>query len=73
MSTDRQDWALGIGGGSGIGAALVARYRARETTTVVWDRDGERDCVKASVLDGSQSFNRLRIRAVDYDDHLDIG
>jgi NAD(P)-dependent dehydrogenase (short-subunit alcohol dehydrogenase family) len=42
MSNDNPP-ALVIGGGSGIGAALVARYRAHEIDAVVWDIDGERD------------------------------
>ena len=35
--------ALVIGGGSGIGAALVDLYRARDVPVVVWDVAGERD------------------------------
>ena len=32
-----------VGGGSGIGAAVVAAYRAAGVTPVVWDIAGERD------------------------------
>ncbi len=35
--------ALVVGGASGIGAALVARYRADNVPVVVWDITGERD------------------------------
>jgi NAD(P)-dependent dehydrogenase (short-subunit alcohol dehydrogenase family) len=35
--------AVVVGGGSGIGAALVAAYRAQGTPTVTWDIAGERD------------------------------
>jgi NAD(P)-dependent dehydrogenase (short-subunit alcohol dehydrogenase family) len=35
--------ALVIGGGSGIGAAVVARQRAESHTVGVWDRQGPRD------------------------------
>jgi NAD(P)-dependent dehydrogenase (short-subunit alcohol dehydrogenase family) len=35
--------ALVVGGGSGIGAALVAGYRARGRDVVVWDIAGDRD------------------------------
>jgi len=35
--------ALVIGGGSGIGAAVAEAYRARGTTTVVWDIAGPHD------------------------------
>ncbi|HEV3281062.1 MAG TPA: SDR family oxidoreductase [Acidimicrobiales bacterium] len=37
--------AVVIGGASGIGAAVVARLRAAETPTVVWDRRGTPDIV----------------------------
>ena len=43
MGEESEPFALVIGGGSGIGAALAARYRAGGTTAVVWDVDGERD------------------------------
>ena len=43
MGEESEPFALVIGGGSGIGAALAARYRAAGTTAVVWDVDGERD------------------------------
>ena len=43
MSEENGSFALVIGGGSGIGAALAARYRAAGITAVVWDIDGERD------------------------------
>ena len=43
MGEESEPFALVIGGGSGIGAALTARYRAAGTTAVVWDIDGDRD------------------------------
>ena len=43
MSEESGSFALVIGGGSGIGAALAARYRAAGITAVVWDIDGEHD------------------------------
>ena len=42
--------AVVVGGGSGIGAALVARYRAAGEKVVVWDVAGDRD-VTCDVLD----------------------
>jgi NAD(P)-dependent dehydrogenase (short-subunit alcohol dehydrogenase family) len=43
MSEDSGPFALVIGGGSGIGAAVAARYRGAGITAVVWDIEGERD------------------------------
>jgi NAD(P)-dependent dehydrogenase (short-subunit alcohol dehydrogenase family) len=43
MSDDAAPIAVVVGGGSGIGAALVAAYRAQGVTTVTWDIAGERD------------------------------
>lgn len=43
MHNETEPLALVVGGGSGIGAALVAAHRARGTRTVVWDVAGERD------------------------------
>jgi len=43
MSDEAEPLALVVGGGSGIGAALVAAHRAQATRTVVWDITGERD------------------------------
>ena len=43
MSGEAEPLALVVGGGSGIGAALVAAHRAEATRTVVWDIVGERD------------------------------
>ncbi len=43
MGEESEPFALVIGGGSGIGAALTARYRAAGSTAVVWDVDGDRD------------------------------
>ncbi len=43
MGEESEPFALVIGGGSGIGAALAAQYRASGTTAVVWDVDGDRD------------------------------
>src|SRR6185312_10525460 len=40
---DGEGLALVIGGGSGIGAALVEAYRARGTQLVTWDIAGEPD------------------------------
>ncbi len=37
--------AVVVGGGSGIGAAVVARHRAAGTTVVVWDISGAADIV----------------------------
>jgi NAD(P)-dependent dehydrogenase (short-subunit alcohol dehydrogenase family) len=44
--------SLVIGGGSGIGAALVARQRQAGTSTVVWDIAGELD-VQCDVTDAA--------------------
>jgi NAD(P)-dependent dehydrogenase (short-subunit alcohol dehydrogenase family) len=43
MGDDAGRLALVIGGGSGIGAALVDAYRAEGTPVVTWDIAGERD------------------------------
>ncbi len=43
MSDEAAPLAVVVGGGSGIGAALVAAYRAQGTTAVTWDVAGERD------------------------------
>ncbi len=43
MNEDAGAFALVIGGGSGIGAALAEAYRARGTTTVTWDIAGSHD------------------------------
>jgi NAD(P)-dependent dehydrogenase (short-subunit alcohol dehydrogenase family) len=43
MTDEATPFALVIGGGSGIGAALAAAYRAAGTDTVVWDVAGQRD------------------------------
>ncbi len=43
MNDNAGAFALVIGGGSGIGAALAEAYRARGTTTVTWDIAGSHD------------------------------
>ena len=43
MRDDAGQLALVIGGGSGIGASLVAAYREQGTPVVTWDIAGERD------------------------------
>ncbi|HSZ37325.1 MAG TPA: SDR family oxidoreductase [Acidimicrobiales bacterium] len=43
MEHDAEGLALVIGGHSGIGAALVAAYRAQGTRVVTWDAAGEPD------------------------------
>jgi NAD(P)-dependent dehydrogenase (short-subunit alcohol dehydrogenase family) len=43
MSEDAAPTAVVVGGGSGIGAALVTAYRAQGTPTVTWDIAGGRD------------------------------
>jgi NAD(P)-dependent dehydrogenase (short-subunit alcohol dehydrogenase family) len=43
MTDETTPFALVIGGGSGIGAALAGAYRAARTDAVVWDVDGARD------------------------------
>jgi len=43
VSDDAAPIAVVVGGGSGIGAALVAAYRAQGTPTVTWDIAGARD------------------------------
>ena len=37
MTSSREHSALVIGGASGIGAAVVEIYRARDVPTTVWD------------------------------------
>jgi NAD(P)-dependent dehydrogenase (short-subunit alcohol dehydrogenase family) len=43
MNDEREPLAVVVGGGSGIGAALADRLRARGTTTVTWDIAGAHD------------------------------
>jgi NAD(P)-dependent dehydrogenase (short-subunit alcohol dehydrogenase family) len=43
MTDDAGRFALVIGGGSGIGAAVADAYRAQQTSAVVWDVAGPRD------------------------------
>ena len=43
MSKEAESFALVVGGGSGIGAALAEAYRAQGTTVVTWDIEGRRD------------------------------
>lgn len=45
MEHETEGLALVIGGGSGIGAALVEAYRSRGTSVVTWDIAGEPDVV----------------------------
>ncbi|HVB91545.1 MAG TPA: SDR family oxidoreductase [Acidimicrobiales bacterium] len=60
MSTDSQPLAVVIGGGSGIGSALVAKYRERSIRTVVWDVDGERD-VTCDIVHPEQIDEAVRL------------
>jgi NAD(P)-dependent dehydrogenase (short-subunit alcohol dehydrogenase family) len=50
MDHDAEGLALVIGGGSGIGAALVEAYRSQGTQVVTWDIAGEPD-VRCDVRD----------------------
>ncbi len=50
---DSANLAVVVGGGAGIGAAVVDAYRARERAVVVWDIGGERD-VDCDVADPDQ-------------------
>ena len=43
MTSSREHSALVIGGASGIGAAVVEIYRARDVPTTVWDVAGTYD------------------------------
>ena len=43
MSDEAAPLAVVVGGGSGIGAAVVAAYRSQGTETVTWDIAGDRD------------------------------
>ncbi len=43
MRDDAAPFALVVGGGSGIGAALAEAHRAQGTTVVTWDVDGPHD------------------------------
>ena len=43
MDDRTEPFALVVGGGSGIGAALADRHRSRGTTTVTWDIAGTHD------------------------------
>jgi NAD(P)-dependent dehydrogenase (short-subunit alcohol dehydrogenase family) len=43
MTEHTQPFALVVGGGSGIGAAVAQAYRARGATAVVWDVAGPHD------------------------------
>ena len=45
--------AVVVGGGSGIGAAVAARYRAAQVDVVVWDVAGDRD-VECDITDPEQ-------------------
>ena len=56
--SDPTDLAVVVGGGAGIGAAVVEAHREREVPVVVWDIDGERD-VECNVADPAQVESAL--------------
>jgi NAD(P)-dependent dehydrogenase (short-subunit alcohol dehydrogenase family) len=64
MSDETGPLALVIGGGSGIGAALVDAYRAEGTTTVSWDIDGPHDVTcdvrEPDAIDEAVGLTRMR-------------
>jgi NAD(P)-dependent dehydrogenase (short-subunit alcohol dehydrogenase family) len=64
MSDETGPLALVIGGGSGIGAALVDAYRAQGTPTVTWDRAGPRDVtcdvMEPDAIDDAVGLTRMR-------------
>jgi NAD(P)-dependent dehydrogenase (short-subunit alcohol dehydrogenase family) len=51
--------ALVVGGSSGIGAALVERYRAMGSSPIVWDLTGEPD-VRCDISDAAQVDDAMR-------------
>lgn len=53
MSTDVGGSAVVVGGASGIGAAVAARYRAADRPVLVWDVRGDAD-VECDVTDEAQ-------------------
>jgi len=64
MSEDAEPFALVVGSGSGIGAALAEAYRARGTTVVTWDVDGPHDVTcdvtEPDEIDEAVGATRLR-------------
>lgn len=53
MSSSEATVAVVVGGASGIGAAITARYRAAAVPVIVWDLRGERD-VSCDISDPAQ-------------------
>ena len=64
MSEAAGPFALVVGGGSGIGAALAAAYRSQGTTVVTWDIDGPHDVTcdvtEPDEIDEAVGATRLR-------------
>ncbi len=64
MSDESGPLALVIGGGSGIGAALVDAYRAQGTTAVTWDIAGSHDVTcdvtEPDAIDDAVGVTRMR-------------
>jgi NAD(P)-dependent dehydrogenase (short-subunit alcohol dehydrogenase family) len=64
MSDETGPFALVIGGGSGIGAALADAYRAQGTTAVTWDIEGRHDVTcdvrEPDAIDDAVGLTRMR-------------
>ncbi len=64
MSDQSGPFALVIGGGSGIGAALVDAYRAQGMTVVNWDIEGKHDVTcdvrEPDAIDDAVGLTRMR-------------
>ena len=70
MDDEAAPLALVVGGGSGIGAAVVEAYRVRGTTAVTWDIAGDRDVTcdvtEPDQVAGAAEATRARWGALEY-------
>jgi len=60
MDDEAAPFALVVGGGSGIGAALAERYRGQGTDAVVWDVAGSHD-VRCDVTEPGEIDEAVRV------------